>query len=309
MSVFLGVDGGGTKTHTVCIDNDGTIIGEAITGCSNWTSVGETTAMENLKQGIEEALAKAGKSKEQVSSITLGMAGIDRPSDRILLEKNVKTIINNDQLKLQMSNDAIVGLVSGTKKLHGVVVISGTGSIVLGVDDDNKTVRSGGWGPILGDEGSGFAIGHMLLKEVCQAEDNQESSLLKDMVLKELNLSSAWDLIDWTYKDEKFSSAKYAKLSPIVFNAAKQGDVKAKKILEESAQLLTSTIESVFKKSKFSGDKNLVFCGGNLTHDDGNGIYATLLKEKVKNSVPDVHILLPSISPGYAAALLAKDSK
>jgi len=245
------------------------------------------------------------KSASDVSGICLGMAGVDRPEDKIKLEKWIREILPNPALKVKIDNDAIIALVSGTKKLHGIVVIAGTGSIVVGV---NKGVvsRAGGWGPLLGDEGSGYLIGMNLLRAVCCAHDRNEKTVLLQATLKELNFQSATELIPWTYTQDKINSARYAALSPIVFKAAVENDAEALSILNTQASLLMQTIKTVHRNSKFS-DENLtvVFSGGNLTHDNGNGIFAQIVRKKISEEFPKISIVLPQIPPQLAASMLA----
>jgi len=307
MALFIGIDGGGTKTTTVLVDDKNNSLAESKSGGSNWNSVGDQEAHKNLKEGILAVLSSANKKQEEVQGICLGMAGVDRPQDKEKLDKWVRQILPNKDLKVRIENDGVIALVSGTKKLHGIVVISGTGSIVIAANNGVVT-RAGGWGPLLGDEGSGFLIGLTLLKTVCCASDRGEHSLLKKMTLEELQLQSTEELIPWTYTQDKLNSSRFAALAPIVYKAASQKDQSACSILESQASMLLSTINTAHKMAHFSSnDFSIVLSGGNLTHDDGNGIYSQMLRKKISEEFPEANVVLPQILPQLAASTLAID--
>jgi len=268
--------------------------------------VGREEAFKNLKEGIEGAIKLADANKEDVVSVCLGMAGVDSAEDKADRLKWVIQIFGDRPLKTQLQNDGIIALASGTKKLHGIVVISGTGTIVMSVRD-GKQYRASGWGPLLGDEGSGFTLGQHLLKAVCCADDGGPPTIMTQAVLKELQLESVYKLIDWTYKDVTW--ARFAALSQLVFSAAKQGDKIAEQILHTNATALASNIKLVYHKAGFSGKTPLVFAGGNLTHEDGNGLYANILKKMIAKELPDLEIIFPSVSAPIAAGLLAIENE
>jgi len=303
-SVVIGIDGGGTKTKVVCMNTENVVLGESLTGSTNWNSVGDSDAFKNLKDGIEVVLQNSKVSMEQVDAICLGMSGVDRPQDKIKLEGWVRSLLPRDSLPVQIENDAVVALVSGTKKLHGIIIISGTGSIVSGLKDGVK-YRAGGWGPLLGDAGGGFSMGILLLQAVTSAEDKGTDSLLKKLTLEHLKLDSAWDLIDWAYNEEKTSWARFAALSSILNVAAEQGDTEAHSILEDSAEGLLKSVRIVYGKAGFEENFPVVLSGGNLTHNNGENIFAKIVKKKLQTQYPSAVILLPIMQPAEAAALLA----
>lgn len=165
--VFIGVDGGGTKTVVICVDEQQNQLSRFVTGCTNHHSVGEEKASEELKAGILSALKEAHLSPEQgtlmqcinnlfyaylstVKSVCLGMSGIDRPEDHAIVNSWLRATFGEAKLKdlgVHLHNDAVVALVSGTKgDMYGIVVISGTGMIAVGYDRKGNTTRAGGWG-------------------------------------------------------------------------------------------------------------------------------------------------------------------
>jgi len=213
------------------------------------------------------------------------------------------------QPKILLYNDAIIALASGTKgKLRGCVVISGTGMIVAGYNQlpDGKVItkRCGGWGPLLGDEGSGYAFGFDILKAVCARLDgNGEQTSLVEGVFETLNIKNSTQLLAWVYSGTAWE--RISSLYPLAESHAKKGDAVAKRILEKGVNELCRAISTVVKALEFDQDQfPLVFSGGVLTHE--GSVIAEQLKEKIGEHFPNIQVLFPEIKPEFAASLLAK---
>jgi len=305
--IFIGVDGGSTKTHSVVMRQDGVVLGEFISGSTNINSVGRETAYKNFAESVVGALKNANVSEQSVTAVGIGMSGVDTPEEVEDRKKWVNTLFKRPVIS-NIQNDGVIALVSGTKKLYGIVIISGTGAIVVGINND-QVYRASGWGPILGDEGSGFCVGQDLLKAVCHNEDGGPDTILHKMVLNELKLPSARQIIDWTYKDTAW--ARIASLTPLVFQAANVGDKVAIQILEDNVALMIRNIKLVYKKAGFSSQTQtpIVLSGGNLTHEKGEGIYAKILYKHLEKEFKNIQILLPVLSAPVAAAYLAIEAE
>lgn len=302
---FLGVDGGGSKTNVTCIDEEKKVVGEGSSGCTNFNSVGQEKANQHLREAILSALKAAGVPEDQVAGICLSMSGVDRPADKQLMRSWITPILPN--ARIDVHNDAVAALVSGTDgNLFGLVVISGTGTITYGVNKEGETTRAAGWGPLLGDRGSGYQIGYEILNAVVRALDGRgPATSLVEAVLAKLNLSKGEELIPWAYSSVAWE--RYAQLAPLAAIAARNGDKVAEQILEAQAQDLVVSIQAVAKRLHLENQPfPLVLAGGNFTHE---GSYLTdLLKKKVTQQVPHATVLLPTLKPEYAAALLARNN-
>ncbi|THF98464.1 hypothetical protein TEA_006727 [Camellia sinensis var. sinensis] len=160
--VILGVDGGTTSTICVCIpfsslhslpDPSLPILARAVAGCSNHNSVGETAARDTLEQVMAETLLNSGSKRSAVRAVCLGVSGVNHPTDQERILKWLRDIFPS-HVKLYVHNDAVAALASGTLgKLHGCVLIAGTGCIACGFAEDGQEARAAGAGPILGDWG------------------------------------------------------------------------------------------------------------------------------------------------------------
>eukprot|EP01114_Cavostelium_apophysatum_P009167 TRINITY_DN2224_c0_g1_i1.p1 TRINITY_DN2224_c0_g1~~TRINITY_DN2224_c0_g1_i1.p1 ORF type:complete len:350 (+),score=54.09 TRINITY_DN2224_c0_g1_i1:86-1051(+) len=307
--ISIGIDGGGTKTSTCALDvESGKSLGIAKTPSSNWNSVGVEKAKEALRSGIDEAAKTANAELRDIVSICLSMAGVDRPADKDKVISWVNEMLPHVQNKdIHVHSDAVAALAGGTNgQLYGVVVISGTGMISYGFDKSANSKRAGGWGPLLGDEGSGYAIASDVLRAVVSAQDGRgPRTQLLDDVLTKLKLPDATQLIPWAYDESDRSWAKFAALAPIAYDCANKGDQVALAILDNAADKLAATIDAVVKGLQLdtNADFPLVLAGGNLTHE--NSILAKLLKERLRKAYPNSVITHPTVDAEVAAALLA----
>ncbi|KAG2304014.1 hypothetical protein Bca52824_032665 [Brassica carinata] len=251
--VILGLDGGATSTVCVCVPffpygdrlpEPIPILGRAVAGCTNRNSVGETAARDSLEQVISEALVQSGSDKSHVRGVCLGVSGVNHPSDQEMVQNWIRWDMFPSHVKVYVQNDAIVALASGTMgKLHGCVLIAGTGCIAYGFDEDGREARASGAGPILGDWGSGYGISAQALTAVIRAHDGRgPETMLTSTILKALGLSSPDELIGWTYDP---SWARMAALVPQVVSCAEAGDEISDKILVDAADDLALSMEKL----------------------------------------------------------------
>ena len=167
---FIGVDGGGTKTAGVLVDGEGLILARGQAGSSNFNAVGPDVARQNLAELIGSLLANANVAPTAVRGIGLGMSGVGRADDRTRVAGWIDTILPG--VPCFVDNDAVIALAAATGgDLYGVVIVSGTGMIVVGIDRAGRRRRAGGWGPLIGEPGGGFAVGSAGLKAVAEAAD------------------------------------------------------------------------------------------------------------------------------------------
>jgi len=151
MTFVLGIDAGGTKTVCQLADENGEVVAEARRGGANLQASGELEVEKVLHQVMEEAI---GDHDVRPAAVCLGIAGVDRPDDARAVREIMRRI--GYKARILVVNDALVALEAGAPAQSGVVVIAGTGSIAYGRNDRNEAARAGGWGYMLGDEGSGY---------------------------------------------------------------------------------------------------------------------------------------------------------
>lgn len=298
-SIVLGIDGGGTKTAAVVMDGAGQVLGRGQAGSTNWNSVGAETAWANLQAVTGAALAQAGRSAAELAAICIGASGVDRPNDRQRMQEWLGRLA--PQAATAIHNDAVVALSAGTGgEVYGLVLISGTGMIVYGFDRTGRSRRSGGTGALLGDMGSGYAIGAESLAAVMWAADGRgPQTALTDAILGQLGMAEAGELIPWTYADTAWE--RFASVAPQAIACAQAGDGVAQAILARAADGLAVAVRAVAEGLGMGNEFPLVMAGGLLRP----GYYASMVEQAVKAFAQAAQIIHPQVEPAVGAALLA----
>jgi N-acetylglucosamine kinase-like BadF-type ATPase len=254
----LGIDAGGTKTVCQLADEHGDVLSEARRGGANLQAVGELEVEKVLHDVMEEAI---GDLDVRPSAICLGIAGVDRPEDARVVRDIMKRI--GYKAKVLVVNDALVALEAGAPDQPGVVVIAGTGSIAYGRNERNQAARAGGWGYMLGDEGSGYWIGRAALRAVLREADRRgPATQLTGLLLTYYGVARAQDLIHQVYHGT-LRPAAIASLAQCVQTAFTDGDPVAIGILRGSADQLESSALSVARRLEIVGSEfPFVLSGG-----------------------------------------------
>ncbi len=258
---FLGVDGGATKTLAVIVDGAGREIGRGIAGSGNQAAVGLERAVASIREAVTAAAQQAG-SDGAFRAAWIGLAGVDRPGDRDRLLPHLDPLAD----VIRLTNDAELAL-TGLAGAVGVAVIAGTGSIVVGRDASGRMARSGGWGHILGDEGSGYEIGRLALKAAARASDGRgPQTALLPAIMAEWRLARPDAMIDRVYPEG--DKGEIARLSALVFAAAREGDAVARRIVREAATELALAALAVGEMLQFpEGALPVALAGGMLIHE------------------------------------------
>ncbi len=258
MTYVLGIDAGGTKTVCLLADGSGTTLAEARGAGANIQAEGELAVEKVLHQVMEDAL---GGRDAVPSAICLGMAGVDREDDARVIRGIMARI--GHKARVLVVNDALVALEAGVGGAPGIVLVAGTGSIVYGRNAANQAARAGGWGYVLGDEGSGYWMGRLALRAVVREADRRgRATALTPRVLRHFGAARPSDLVHAVYA----RGARPAVLSALagdVQAAAAEGDAVAGQIVDAGAQALVSAAESVAVRLGLGGEAfTFVLSGG-----------------------------------------------
>lgn len=251
----VGIDAGGTKTVGLLADESGNIVTKARGAGANLVVHGELAVEKVLYQLIEDL-----ESPGPVAALCLGMAGVDRPEDRELIQGVMRRL--GMRRAVRIVPDPLIALVAGAPEGIGIVVVAGTGSIAYGVDPRGQTARSGGWGYLLGDEGSAFWLGHAAVRQGIRAVDGRgPATTLFERIAQQLELDVPDGLVTWFY-DQELSRYRVANLAHIVEEAANDGDEAASSLLDQAAQHLARAGRAVSRQLKFAEPYPFVQAGG-----------------------------------------------
>ncbi|MFC5451156.1 N-acetylglucosamine kinase [Paenibacillus aestuarii] len=280
---LLAIDAGGTNCRAVLCSLDGSIIQYVEGGPCNYQSIGVTQAQENLTR----VLWKLTNQKEHglsVNQVIIGIAGLDTSNDQIIIENFVKKSLLDTRIlahNLLVNNDGIIALLGSIGESPGIIVVSGTGSIVHGRSQDGTQMRAGGWGHRVGDEGSGYAIGQAALRHIFRATDGREPvSAIQHEILKELQMGTIDDLMSWVYSDE-YTVDRVASITPILFSLAHGGDSIALSILQRAGQELADASATVIQRLELTKAPFDIVTAGSILQKD------TLVADAMIRSLSD----------------------
>ncbi|WP_054950817.1 N-acetylglucosamine kinase [Numidum massiliense] len=250
MTIYIGIDGGGTKTAAVAADAEGNILGEALAGSSNLNGTSEAHVLKTFHT-IKAQLAPHVQSWRD-SVIFAGVAGTSHSAQAEKVHACLREAFGKEP-RLTLDHDGMNALGSVTFGGPGVVQIAGTGAITFGIGKKGERCRVGGWGYLLGDEGSGFQLGRRALVQVMKAYDGRgPATALTELALSKWQVSSPADLIPKLYGSafkETIASFTYE-----LFQAHADGDRVAAEVVAEAADELALAIHTALTKLDLTGD-------------------------------------------------------
>jgi N-acetylglucosamine kinase len=256
MAYVIGIDAGGTKTVGLLADETGKILAEARGGGANLQTAGELE-VEKVLDGILEAL---DPTRRAVSAVCLGIAGVDRPQDEQVIRGILRRLGYRETARVV--NDAAIALAAGAPARIGIVVLAGTGSIAFGSDRGGRSVRAGGYGFLLADEGSAYWFGHQALRLAVRASDGRgPETLLRALLFQALEVETVQDLVPRVY-ERGLPKHRIAALAGNVQKAADGGDPLAAELIQRGAHELALAARAVARQLDFGGEPFTVVVAG-----------------------------------------------
>lgn len=301
-NIFLGVDGGGTKTQAILLDENRKIIGEGFSGASNPLRVGIETALANIFTAIENACDQANRSRSDISAIVCGLAGVRREDLRRTIQRRIS---QNYRIKsVEVTTDAEIALYGVNLGKTALVLIAGTGSVCLGINEKGGKATAGGWGPLAGDEGGGAGISRRALQAIAKASDGRgKMTVLSKYAVDYFRALSADDLTVAIYSPQ-MDNARIAGFAFFVVKAAQDdNDEIAIEILKEAGYELGLAANAVIKKLNLNRTKFPVGYVGSV-FNAGEFITRTLMN-KIHQTAPKAFLTEPKLFPANAAAEMA----
>lgn len=291
MCFVAGADGGGTGTAVECRDLQGNIFCRQKFGPMNLNSVGEERFCDVLEE-IALWLQTLGKCE----FLCIGTAGVSNPR----MEQLTKEVLERAGLtRYQLTGDHQTALWGALEGGAGCTLISGTGSICFGRGTDGRTARAGGWGHLIDDGGSGYALGRDALYAVVRSRDGRgPETSLRTAVADYLGSDSPEELISYVYDGDK---SRLAALAALVEQEAAAGDETARRILKDNAGELADLVCAVAERLGLQ-EAEVAMAGGLLEHDTG------LRRETVqalRERRPDLRCIAPKQDAASGAAMMA----
>lgn len=244
MLKIVGVDGGGTKTRAVLADENGEVLGDAI-------GAGSAVRRESVEESagviagvIRDVIEQHAEAGERPRVVSVGVAGVGREPDRQALWDALLAHDLADDVMVQ--TDLEIALEDAFGDGPGVLLIAGTGSSAVGRSPAGGVSRCGGWGPVIGDEGSGAWIGRRALSVVSAAADGREpETALTGAILTAAEVTESAELIPWA---ARASTAQIASLAPVVMTVADSGDLRANSIISMAVEELVLHVRALARQ-------------------------------------------------------------
>lgn len=304
-SRLLGVDGGGTTTEAWLAEPGLRILGRGTGGPSNAKAVGQAAARQALDAAIRAAFDDAGLEPAPVDVACLGLAGFDRPDDRKILAGWADEARLTHRLALVNDGDLVVA--AGTPEGWGVGVIAGTGSIAVGRTPDGRNARAGGWGHLIGDEGSAYALVVDALRLVARRADGRDPrppgrDPLTERLCNALGAAQPSQIVTAIYAPD-FTRARIAALAPEVLAACTEVPDDGARLLAPAGAALAETVAAVARSLGWSsGVLPLAMAGGFL-------LSATAVRQTMVDDLTQLGyqpVVTPVPDPARGAVILAE---
>lgn len=245
-----------------------------------------------LRQLIDAVRIKAGAKKEEVASLFIGLGGADRPQ---IKERIQHAFADEWGERLLIDNDVIAALYAGTWGQPGVVLLAGTGSIACAFSKEGARHRVGGWGYLVGDEGSGFDLGKKAAISVMREYDGRgESTVLTRLFMDHYGVERPDELISLIYGGSN-PRKELAKTSQLVEQAATLGDPVANALIKQAVEDLLELADACLKKVQ--EPVPVVLAGGLLTA-------STILREQLVARA-SFQTVIPIVTPVVGALVAA----
>lgn len=298
-TVVIGVDGGGTSTRVIVAGTDGAEHASVEAAASAVSPGRADRSADAIANAVQTALAGEDLGETTVAVLVAGLAGVGREEERRALQR---ALSRKDLAEaVFVEPDAAIALADAFGERAGVLLIAGTGSIAYGRGPTGDIARCGGWGPNIGDEGSGTWIGRRALGIVAAAADGREPpSGLTGAVLTAAQVNDVEELVPWAAAAD---NAALAALAPLVFTAA-QTDARANTLADFAAEELVLHVRALARR--LFGDERAevpVALAGGLLHR--GSLLRRKVEHRMKSAVPGAVLSKEEVIPARGAIKLA----
>lgn len=300
MKVMLAIDGGGSRTRCRAITRTGHTLGAGAGGASNHLLVALGIVKASLEEAINAALDQARLKRTDVVCVSAGLAGVDYDgSGAAEMEELFRelgfahAVINGDMVI------AHAGALGGRP---GVLALAGTGSAILGIDANGRRVKVGGWGPVYGDEGSGYRIAQQALRAAAQAFDGRgaETALLPALT-RALGVTDFNETVTRIYV-EKMEPRDIAALCRVAYETAEAGDNVAQHIFRQAGDELAESVAAALYRLDPPGAKLPVSYQGSIL--EACALVRERLSAALRQQFPNISLVPPRFKPVIGAYLL-----
>ena len=284
MSLFLAIDAGGTKTRCLLADEK-KVLARAVTGSVKLMRVGEVEATARLRTMLAEVAATAGVQLSGVTRTCIGIAGYTIEAVRSWAEREIASVAGGTLL---LSGDEEIAFEGAFRGGPGILVVAGTGNNVMGRAADGAIYGAGGWGPVLGDEGSGFWIAQEALRAGFWARDRGIATTLLTAIGEFWKLKTIGEIVEMA---NARPGPDFPALAPVVVQCAEAGDELATAVLKRAGAELAELVALVALKMEDSGPQSSIgvaYTGSVLEHI---ALVRSAMVAALQKAAPHIHVM------------------
>lgn len=303
--LFLGVDGGGTKTVAALADARGALVAVARTGGSNYQDLGRSSAGRELKAAVETALGRVGARMEDVEAAAFGMAGADREAEMEIVQGMIAEYVPVSRRFVE--NDALLVLRAGTKDAVGVGLVAGTGTNCIGRDRYGRRHQIGGMGTISGDVGYAEDLAMRTLGGAWKAFDGRAGpSALTEAIQLDLGVASVEALTSLMVRGE-LPQPIIKRSVQCLFRCAREGDGLARRIVADTGARMGAAAAAAMRALVLRGSNAVVVLGGAMFQTEGHDLLVQACTKRIADTVSEAHVIVLDTEPVVGAVLFARD--
>lgn len=301
MKFLIGIDGGGTRTRLALVEETGKIIGYANGGSCSFADHGIERARREMSRLWHDAWSMTGMRPRPVDAVFMGLGSILSPRDAQINCEMAVSLGLAEASAVFAENDAWNAHAGGLLGQPGVLLISGTGSACFGRNAQGESWRTGGWGHLLNEQGSAYALGQAALVAATRAADGRGNpTALMALICETLVLRDLKEIFHKLHH-EGVSRTEVAALATQVVALAEQGDLVAREIIAKEADGLVEMVWTVARKLQMASP-DLALTGGLITHATG---FRQLFLDALTNRLSGFRLVEGGMTPVLGAVLLA----
>ena len=295
MALYLGIDAGGTKTDCA-VSNGAELLGQASGESCKLARVGRARAHDNLHAVVQQACGGARVLTRDIQHVCIGMSGASLPEAVIWAQDTIREL--TPEATIYVAGDHVIAHRAAFGTSHGVLVVSGTGSIAFGRNQKGETARAGGWGPAISDEGSAFWVG----REAVAAALREYDTGIADGLLA--TIAQFWKIApEEVVRVANASEPRFAELAGTVVAAAEKGDVLAREITERAGQSLARIAAAVVGRLWPEGGVVPVALTGGVLQ--GSALVRQSFRDTMKRQNPEAAVSFAYVRPVLGALEIA----
>ena len=296
-----GVDGGATKTVAVVGRLDGTLLASAQGASSNYHNIGVGKAAKSIRICVNSACRRAHALSGNLETVIMGLAAMDSPMD-FRAGQRVAGLTDLGKRRIVV-HDSVIAIYAATLGRPGIVVNAGTGSFAAGISTSGRTIRAGGWGNVIDDEGSAYHVGKLGMRASLRALDGTErKTTIAKLLVRKFRLHSLEDIV-YEVHNKPMSTREISSISKLVAQAALNGDQVARGIFAYEGRAMASFVSAIARRLEMTKSKPDIYCTGGVFK--AGPVLLNPFKRELRKSVLHFTLRHPRFEPVIGAFILA----